>query len=126
MEADKAAGPLGSASSEGLGPLPLWRDDAGRSWWGADELTGEALLAWRDAAVAAERERCVQIALDAPMVEPPLDDDPPEVDTALKSMAVSIAARIRGLEPLPRHGVQTGLDFGPNVRANLTKGAADD
>jgi DNA-binding helix-hairpin-helix protein with protein kinase domain len=49
-------------SSDVLGPLPLWRDDAGRSWWGADELTGEALLAWRDAAVAAERERRLMIA----------------------------------------------------------------
>jgi hypothetical protein len=69
------------------------------------------LVQMLDEIQAAERERCVQIALDAPMVEPPLDDDPPEVDTALRSMAVSIAARIRGLEPLPRHGEQTALDL---------------
>jgi hypothetical protein len=64
-ESREPAPPLGLGSSEGLGPLPLWRDDAGRSWWGADELTGEALLAWRDAAVAAERERWQSMLLSA-------------------------------------------------------------
>jgi hypothetical protein len=108
-----------------LRTYPVLPDDSGdtpliverfgeNSAWPGNYRELDVDLAWCawSAAMAATRERCAQIALDAPMVDPPLDDDPPEVDTALKSMAVSIAARIRGLEPLPRHGVQTGLDFG--------------
>jgi hypothetical protein len=29
-----------------LPPLPLWFDDADRSWWGPDPLTYDVLLAW--------------------------------------------------------------------------------
>ena len=47
--------------SKVLDPPPLWFDDGGRSWWGADELTVDALIAWRGAAVAAEQEWCAKL-----------------------------------------------------------------
>jgi len=42
------------------GAAPLWFDDGGRAWWGADELTGDHIAAWVDAKVQAERTRIAE------------------------------------------------------------------
>ncbi len=81
MEADKAAGPLGSASSEGLGPLPAAEvpegselsDDfsAYADWYTAEQMEAERQRCY-ELGAASERERWkamrdrIQADLDRP------------------------------------------------------------